>query len=1125
MRRTLILMLLFVATFMAQTASAQVADQSVKLTMSFNNEPLSQVFLRLESSSPYRFLYTYDDVIKYNVTGKMRNAPFFDILKFVLKDTPLEYSVQGKFINITLKDGSSQANPSKQNGIRSVGGYVFDEHNEPVIGAQVRVVGTKIIAVTDINGAFTFDYLVPANSQIQVSYVGMQTTTVPVKKDMVIRMKSDTKALGEVVVTGIFRKAKESYTGSVSEIGKEKLDMYKGSNLLQTLKNIDASINFPINNVAGSNPNVLPNINIRGTSSLPMSVEEFNTNAAQTVNTPLIIMDGFEISLQKLMDYNDDQIESINILKDASATAIYGSRGANGVIVIISKRPKEGKLRVQVKAGLSLELPDLNSYHMLNAKDKLELERLVGLYTNKYNPSTQLSDDISYYEKYKPVAEGTNTDWLAKPLRNGVGQRYNIQLDGGANEFRWGASVGYNDIAGAMKGSGRKNITGDLTLMYSMKNLIFRNYATVTSNHARESKYGSFQTYVDQQPYYAPYDKDGNLIRYFYVNPNNGSHNYPNPLYDVSLNTFDKSEYFEFMDNFSIEWLITQELRLRGQIGISTHRNTSDYFLPAEHSYFDSSEYNSEDGEMRKGMYTYGTGNTDLLSGNVTLSYSKTFADKHQVYLGLDYSLSETKGNMYSFIAEGFTNEDLSLLTNAMQYAENGAPTGSKTLARMMGFTGNVNYTYDNRYYVDLSYRLDGSSKFGSDKRFAPFWSAGIGWNLHNEKFMQNQKLFNNLRLKASYGVTGTQDFTTESVYTSYQYVAGQRYMSWSAAQMMGLGNSRLTWQKTKETNFGLEFGLFKNRISGSLDVYSKITNNLLSSMFLPLSTGFSSYTANVGEVKNTGFEASLNAYIIRDYDRQFNWLIGGQLVYNWNEITKLSDAIKTQNDNYLAQVQEAAAKGEHTFDTVNLFYEGRPQSAIYGVRSAGIDPTSGYEMFYDRNGNITGIWDAADMVYLGCGQPLYRGTFNNMIMWKGFTLNIAFSYHWGGKLYNTTLRNRVEVSRTEIADRNVDERVLSQRWAQPGDNTFFRSFEGNVNLYNNHGTSRYVFNDRALELSSLSLQYRWNNQWLKQNTGLESVVFAVNTSDLFYWSSVKYERGTSYPYARNVQGTVTVTF
>ena len=1122
MRRKLILMLFFVATLISQTASAQVVDQSVKLTMTFNNEPLQHVFLRLESSSPYKFLFTYDDIAGYTVTGKMRNAPFFDILKFVLKDTPLEYSVQGKFINITSKDGSKKAQAGAgPSGYRSIGGYVFDENNEPVIGAQVRVVGTKLMTVTDINGAFTFDYMVPENAQIQVSYVGLETTTVPVKKEMIIRMKADTQSIGEVVVTGIFKKAKESYTGSVSEISREKLDMYRGTNLLQTLKNIDASVNFPMNNVAGSNPNVLPNINIRGTSSLPMSVEEFNTNAAQTVNTPLIIMDGFEISLQKLMDYNDDQIESINILKDASATAIYGSRGANGVIVIISKQPKEGKLRVQVKAGLSLEIPDLNSYDMLEAKEKLELERLVGLYTSNYSPSTQYNYDQEYYTKYKAIAEGANTDWLSKPLRNGVGQRYNIQLDGGANEFRWGASLGYNNIVGAMKDSGRKNLTGDLTLMYSVKNLIFRNYATVTSNHARESKYGSFQDYVDQQPYFTPYTNSGKMKRY--LDEDLGDDDFPNPLYDASLNTFNKSEYFEFMDNFSIEWLITQELRLRGQIGISTHRSSSDYFLPAEHSYFNTSTYRTEEGDLRKGRYTYGTGTTNLLSGNVTLSYSKTFAEKHQVYVGFDYSLSETTSNAYNFVAEGFTNADLNLITNAMQYEFSSAPTGNKYISRMMGFTGNVNYTYDNRYYIDLSYRVDGSSKFGSDKRFAPFWSAGIGWNIHNEKFMQNQKLFNNLRLKASYGITGTQDFTTESVYTSYQYTTGQRYINWSIANMMGLGNSELTWQKTKETNIGFEFGILKNRISGSLDIYSKKTSDLLSSMYLPLSTGFSSYVANVGEVDNKGFEASLNAYIIRDYEREFNWLIGGQLVYNKNKITKLSDAIRDQNESYLAQIAENVSNGVHTTDMVTLFYEGKPQTAIYGVKSAGIDPSTGYEMYYDRNGNITGVWDAADMVYLGDSQPRYRGTFNNMIMWKGFTVNVGFSYHWGGQLYNSTLLNRVEVTPTAISQRNVDKRVLYERWMQPGDNTFFRSFQGNVG--NTHGTSRFVFDDRVLELSSLSLQYRWNNQWLKKTTGLESVVFAVNTSDLFYWSSVKYERGTSYPYARNFQGTVTVTF
>ena len=226
------------------------------------------------------------------------------------------------------------------------------------------------------------------------SYIGMESQTVTLSsknsgKIMRIVMQEESGKLGEVVVTGIFRKAKDSYTGALTTIDSEQLQTFKGSNLLQTLKNIDASINFPVNNLAGSNPNVLPNMNIRGSSSLPMSVEEFNTNAQQTVNTPLIILDGFEISLTKLMDYNDEQIESINILKDAAATAIYGSRGANGVIVVVTKTPKEGKLRVTAKAGIDLQVPDLSSYDLLNAAEKLQLEKQVGLYTDEYEPKNQ----------------------------------------------------------------------------------------------------------------------------------------------------------------------------------------------------------------------------------------------------------------------------------------------------------------------------------------------------------------------------------------------------------------------------------------------------------------------------------------------------------------------------------------------------------------------------------------------------------------------------------------------------------------------------------------------------------------------------------------------------------------
>ena len=1097
-------------TFLLVGALPLWAQNGVRLSMTFRNELLPAALLRLEQSSSYKFLFTYEDVSSYRVSGTVKDASFFQIVDFLLRDKPLHYTVNGKFVNIVK--GRKDADKAESGKMQTVGGYVYDaKTKEPVIGAQVKVLGSNVVTVTDINGAFSFDYFLTGGQQLQVSYMGMQTKTVPLKKQMTIALEEDTKTLKDVVVTGIFRKAKESYTGAVTTVGKEKLELYRGSNLLQTLKNVDASLNFPINNAAGSNPNVLPNLNIRGSSTLPMNVEEFNENAAQTVNTPLIILDGFEITLTKLMDYNDDQIESINILKDAAATAIYGSRGANGVIVVVTKQPKEGKLRVTAKAGMSLEIPDLSTYHLLNASQKLQLEKAVGLYDPYF-----LDDKIryaSYYnERLQNVLNGVDIDWLHKPVRTGVGQNYNVRLDGGASAFRWAASLGYNDVQGAMKGSNRKNVNGDITLMYSVNNLIFRNYTSVTSNHAKESKYGSFQDYVNMEPYDNPYDANGNLVKTFYDYAHSSSL-IGNPLYDASLNTINKSEYFTFINNFSVEWQILEGLRLRAKLGVTTTRNSSDYFLPAEHSYFTSTEYQTASGQLRKGMYTYGTGNDNLLSADVTASYTRTFAEKHQLYVGVDYSISHENAYAYSFTAEGFSNADLSLISNASQYKLNSTPTGDRTTTRLVGLTGNANYTYDNRYYIDLSYRVDGSSKFGSDKRFAPFWSAGIGWNIHREHFMKNQHIFSNLRLKASYGVTGTQDFTTENAYTTYQYSNGNRYLTWAAATMMGLGNAALTWQKTKEVNVGTEIGVLDNRIMAEFNYYNKTTSNLLSAMDLPLSSGFSSYTANVGKMRNQGFEASLNAYIIRDSEKQFNWMVGGQMVYNTNKIIKLSDAIKNQNEQYLAQ----------DVDVSNLFYEGRPLNAIYAVRSAGIDPSTGQEVFYDRSGNLTSTWSASDKVYLGPSQALYRGNFRTMVMWRGFTFNVSFGYHWGGKQYNSTLRDRVEVSRTTIGRQNVDERVLSARWMKPGDVTFFRNFnDADATI---HATSRYVFDDRVLELQSMSLQYRWNNEWLRHNTGLESLVFAVNASDLFYWSSVRYERGTSYPYARNVQGTITLTF
>lgn len=1094
------------------TIQASAQDKDVRLSMSFQNEPLPSVFLRLEKSSSFKFLFTYDDVQNYKVTGSVKNAKFMEIVDYVLKGKPLSYKVDGKFIKVTLRHPSSE-NKTK---LSTYGGYVKDSKGEPIMGAQVKVVGTNVMTITDIDGAFSFDYSFKGPQNVQITCIGMKTVTMVLKQGMNVRMEEDSKAIGEVVVTGIFKKAKESYTGAASLITNEELQLHKGQNLLQTLKTVDASMNFQVNNLAGSNPNNLPQINIRGNSSLPMSVQEFNESTGNAVNTPLIILDGFEMSLEKLMDYNDEEIESITILKDAAATAIYGSRGSNGVIVVTTRQPEAGKLRINAEMGLDVEAPDLTSYDYLTASEKLALENQLGLYSSDYTTNDYNYQSV-YNDKLKRVLSGATTNWLNKPIRTGVGSHYNVRLEGGSEQFRWAASANYKDTEGAMKNSYRRSFNGSLQLVYKLRNVTFKNYTSYGTVRSQESNYGDYSQYVDQQPYDIPYNADGTVRQRFdnFHGPTRGIGE-ANPLYDAELNTINKSGHETLTNNFAIEWNIIPDLIFRGQFGISKLSNTSDYFLPAEHSYFTTDtyghyeEYSTDEGFLRRGLYRYGTGSGYRYDGNATLAYSHTFADKHQLYIGGDWSVSESQNTSYLFEVEGISDSDNPFLGNARQYAQNGTPSGSKATTRRMGLTGNVNYTYDSRYYLDLSYRVDGSSTFGSDKKWAPFWSAGAGWNLHNEKWFKNPVL-NIFRLKASIGEVGSQAGSGAGANTIYRSVTTNKYMNWIGSQMTAWGNSALTWQTTNELNIGTEFGLFDGRIKGEFNWYDKKTSNLLSNMDLPSSMGINYYVANVGEVKNRGWELSLSGYPIRDMKHDFTWMMTGQLVYNKNWISKLSDAVKEQTEAYREQDVEVS----------NLFYEGNPQNAIYAVKSLGIDPSTGKEIYLDRNGNVTDTWKAGDKVYCGQADPKYRGNFSNVIRYKNWTLNFTFSYYWGGYTYNSTLVDKVEVSIYDIQKQNVDRRALTERWMKPGDVTFFKGYS----TESTRATSRFVMEDNVLELSSASLQYRWDSKWLRNTMKMQSITFGINASDLFHWGSIKQERGTSYPYARNIQGSVKFLF
>lgn len=1125
----------------AYTRAAVAADQPLQLNEWANEQmeamkaqsSLADAFKRIEKLTGYRIMYSYEDVKNFKAQATPTSKDVHKALAQVIGNQPLSYTIEGKFVSVSLRKqriAEFLATPEIREGNTVIlQGQVLDANGDPLPGVTVQAGNNgKIATVTNTDGTFALQLNRGHAVDVEFSYIGMKPERYMFRckedfRNLIIKMKDDESSLKEVVVTGIFRKAKESYTGSVATIGSEQLQQYRGQNLLQTLKNADASINFSIDNLNGSNPNKLPNINIRGNSSLPMSVEEFNAGQESNPNTPLVVMDGFEISLTKLMDYNDEEIESINILKDAAATAIYGSRGANGVIVVVTKRPEPGKLRVNVEAGIQMEVPDLSSYHLLNAAQKLELERKAGLYDREWSSTNQHEYLLkeAYQKRLRDVLNGVDTDWLSKPLRTGVGQRYNLRIEGGSQEFRWAADAQYNDVEGAMKGSTRRTFNGGITLLYTYKNLTFRNYTSVGINNSKESPYGTFSDYVKQQPYNAPYDANGNLRKSF-----DGfwawSGTVENPLYNASLGSFDRSSYQELTNNFSVDWKILPELTLRGQLGVTKNDTESNYFLSPEDTYFSNSDtgkqYQTTEGYLRRGIYRYGNGKQLSLNADVTLAYNKVFNEVHSLYAGLNWSMLQTNYDYFKVALEGFSNESLNNIANARQYKQDEMPSGTNTKTRQFGVTANVNYTYNSKYYVDFSYRIDGNSSYGSDKKYAPFWSAGIGWNLHNEKFLKGNPIVNMLRLKASYGETGAASGALETdAYTYYQYISDNRYMNWMGAQLGGFGNPNLSWQTTKEMNIGTEFGFLDNRIKGSFEVYTKKTNNLLSSMDLPLAMGFSSYRANIGEVKNVGWEAALQGFIIRDAKRKINWMVGAQLVYNKNEITHLSQAIKDQTDAYM----NSDAEDEDASGIQNLFYEGRPQNAIYAVRSLGIDPSTGKEIYLDKNGNITDTWRAQDKVYCGSADPKYRGILNTMFQWGDFTLNASFGYYWGGKVYNSTLRDRVEVGLYALQTQNVDERVLNQRWYEAGDVVFFPKLSNN----STKASSRYVMDNNVLELQTVSLQYKLKSPYLMRVFKLNSLIVGMNFNDLIHWGTVKMERGTSYPYARNIQASVKLLF
>lgn len=1024
------------------------------------------------------------------------------------------YFLTLSFILLSMFSLSAMA---QQREIR-VNGVVLDEKGDPMAG--VTVVNTKDRSsgtITNVRGNYAL-FVNSLKDSLEFSFLGYEKQVIIARDASLIRMAPDDMRLEEVVVTGIYTRKAESFTGASTTMGKEELTRVGNQNMLESLKNIDPTIYMPDNLTMGSDPNSTPTMSMRGNSSFPAdeASSAFKSNYQNQPNQPLFILDGFETSIQTIMDMDMNRVESMTILKDASAKALYGSKAANGVIVIETKRLRGNEQRITYTGSVSFEMPDLSSYDLCNALEKLEVERLEGVYTS-YSPSQQNELTNLYNSRKKLALEGLDTYWLSKPLRTGIGQKHNIAVELGDENLRVMLDASYNKTEGVMKGSNRTNFQGNVNVSYRTKNITFRNIMSVISNSSEDSPYGTFSDYAKMNPFWQATDAEGNILRWAEGETSDGSANkIANPLYDAIIGTSLTSSYLKFTNNFYAEWTPLEGLKTIARVGISEQNNNADSFYPSTHSMF--AEYTSSELINRRGKYILENGKSSQVSADLNVNYNKSFG-KHSIFTNVGTFISESKYQTYQHTAEGFPNNNLADITFAKQYAEGSTPVGVSSLNREVSFLGSVAYDYENRYLAEATYRASASSLYGKDNRWASNYSLGVGWNLHNEHFMKDVKWFKQFKVRGSLGLTGNNNFNTNSAIATYKYYTGVNYQGQTGAYLAQLANSQLRWEQKMDYNLGVDMRIFG--LGLSFDWYISDTENMLTDLTIPTSTGFSTVKDNLGKVRNKGYEIKANYTFWQNKDGFFN--IYGTLVHNKNEIIRLSDSMKAYND---AMLKTAASLGTST--PVLMYQDGLSMNTIWAVPSAGIDPMTGNEIYIKKDGTQTFTYDSADLIAAGDSDPKYRGNFGFTGEYKGIGLSATFTFLTGCEMYNYTLVDRVE--NIDI-DYNVDRRVLLGRWQNPGDITQFKRLTGTFENEDGdwvsevtRATTRFVQNRKELSFSSLSVYYEFPHKLISP-LKMERLRLQFYMNDIAQWSSIKIERGLSYPFARNMSFSLTATF
>lgn len=1107
--------------------------QEAKVTFQLREKPLSTLLAEIQKQTGYKIFYSDNNVdVSRKVNVSARQVPVNKVLESILPKLGLTY----QFINNTIvlsqnpKAAAAQGTSvmAKAVPVRTISGVVRDEAGKPMVGVSVismkdRQRGTSTAA----DG--TFSFRVPADeTQVTFSMIGMKTQTLPVGSGTLdVTMKSDVIESEALVITGFVPKAKNSFTGTATQVKGADLVKVNPTNVLQALQVYDPS--FVISDITGefgSNPNHIPDrIEIRGANSMP----DISENTLQTYTSlPIFILDGFQVEVEKVYNLDINRVENVTILKDAAASSIYGSRAANGVVVITTKMPQKGSIQISYTLNTSIETPDLSSYNLMNSKELVQYYEKMDIFSGGSGSVDPERRNLLAMLKME-AANGVDTYWLAQPLRTAFKHSHSLVLEGGTDVGRQGKdrtlryqiNLNGNFSDGVMIGSLRNNYGGGAKLIYDTHKLQLTSDLQVGFTDTKDSPYGDFSTYTQLLPVFRIKDSHGDYFPSLSANNIPLYENYPwtgigsnvlgtqiNPLYEANnLNNFSRGNNLSLTYQLGANWEIVRDLRLRGEFSYNRQEKVSErYVSPFSSAITDGLDNNSIEQLYRRGSYDKNNATSTSYYGKASLSYQKSFA-RHTVQAVLGGEIKEDNAESDSYSVTGFLNDSQTYPSDGAQYPLSGRPTGSSSIVRMAGAFATVNYSFDNRYMVDGSYRVDGSSNFASKQRISSFWAVGVRWNVMNEKFM-NRKVFDNFALKANIGTTGNSNFALSQILNMYKYLT--MYDGITGAELMSLANPDLKWQTTLKRNIGLELGFLRNRINLEFNYYSNTTDNNITRVNILPSTGFSSYTANQGDVSNKGFDFNLSVTPVRTKNWQFNVFVNGQ--HNRNKLTNLSEALKDYNKQIM---EEQTTTDKTKIENVFLFEEGKSLTAIYAVRSAGIDPGTGQEIFITKDGKRTFTWNSADQVVVGDTEPDLRGYFGVNLSYKRWSLNTSFEYSFGGEMYNQTLVDRIEnTSMNNSVNRvayNMDRRALYDRWSEPGQSAKYRGINVSGKTY---ASSRFVQKNNYLRMNSIRIMYNLNSPD-KRLLGMSMLRIALSANDLFYASTIRQERGLSYPYAR----------